>query len=325
MTRIRLYDTSIQQTRQIYEQEQYLAIAVSNYFEELKFRGRPQNTIHSYHEKLLPFIKWCDSQAISKIEQITPDIIRDYFNLLSVNHNPGGVHGYYRVIRAFFNWWFAEYEPEDIKNPFLKAKMKPPHDPPLDPVPNETVKKLLETCKTNRFYDIRDQAIIAVLYDSGIRANELIMLDRSDLDDRTLNIRFGKGKQIRLVHFGLSTKKNLTRYINKRFDLEIALFISDFGERLTYDGLRKIIVKRSVLAGVDTPSLHSFRRAFALNCLLANWDIYRLKDEMGHNSLDVLERYLKIVEAMRADLSRMTSPLDNLRITQEKKKLYRSY
>ncbi|HET8685343.1 MAG TPA: tyrosine-type recombinase/integrase, partial [Methanosarcina sp.] len=62
---------------------------------------------------------------------------------------------------------------------------------------------------------------------------------------------------------------------------------------LTYGGLRGIITRRSKQVGISTPSLHSFRRAFAINMLRAGVDLVTLARLMGHTSLTVLQRYLK--------------------------------
>ena len=82
------------------------------------------------------------------------------------------------------------------------------------------------------------------------------------------------------------------------------------GERLTYFGLRQIIRRRAVAAKVDTPSLHSFRRAFALNMLRAGVDIFSLQKLMGHAEWQVLNRYLAQSTEDIAAAHRVGSPVD---------------
>ena len=272
----------------------------------------------------MPFLTWCESQEIKHVTQVTPDDLRFYFNMLRENHSEGGVHSFYRVIHAFFSWWEAEYEPDDWRNPFRKAKMPKPKIEPLDPVSNQTVEILVSTCVSHNFFDIRDKAILLVLFDTGVRANELIMLDRSDLGDHTLHVRFGKGRQKRYVHFGQMVKRVIAEYLRLYPSDEPSLFFNDYGDRFSYHGLRNIVERRSAIAGIESPTLHSFRRAFAINALLSGWDIYRLRDAMGHNDLKTLERYLKTVESMREDLGRMTSPADKLVLARKKKRHSRS-
>ena len=64
------------------------------------------------------------------------------------------------------------------------------------------------------------------------------------------------------------------------------------GTRLSYSGLRDIVRRRAKRADIDAPMLHSFRRAFALNCLRQGMDVFSLQRLMGHSDLTILRRYL---------------------------------
>ena len=64
-------------------------------------------------------------------------------------------------------------------------------------------------------------------------------------------------------------------------------------ERLSYDSLRGILTRRAKDAGVEEPSLHDFRRAFALTMLRNGTDVFTLAKLMGHETIAVLQRYLK--------------------------------
>jgi site-specific recombinase XerD len=84
------------------------------------------------------------------------------------------------------------------------------------------------------------------------------------------------------------------------------------GTGLTYWGLCQIARRRAEKAGVPVPSLHSFRRAFALYALKNGADIYSLQRLMGHSGLTVLRRYLKQTEADLLEAHRRAGPVDNL-------------
>ena len=99
-------------------------------------------------------------------------------------------------------------------------------------------------------------------------------------------------------------------YLRLRRDKKPALWVTRNGERLTYWGLRQIIRRRSFQAGVDTPSIHSFRRAFAVNMLRAGVDIFSLQKLMGHADLQVLRRYLALTTEDIARAHRIGSPVD---------------
>lgn len=66
------------------------------------------------------------------------------------------------------------------------------------------------------------------------------------------------------------------------------------------------------MAEVAPPACHAFRRAFAINCLRAGMNIYTLKELMGHEDLQVLQRYLKVTDIDTESAHRQFAPVDNL-------------
>jgi integrase/recombinase XerC/integrase/recombinase XerD len=106
--------------------------------------------------------------------------------------------------------------------------------------------------------------------------------------DGSVNIVSGKGGKSRVVFLGKASRKSIRAYVKHRMDKNPAMWITHDGERLTYIGLRKIIVRRANQAGINTPTIHSFRRAFAINMLRAGVDVFSLQKLMGHADLQVL-------------------------------------
>ena len=91
------------------------------------------------------------------------------------------------------------------------------------------------------------------------------------------------------------------------------LWMTVDGRRLSYDGLREIITRRANDAGVQPPSLHGFRRLFALECLRNGMDLRRLQELMGHSTLYLLQRYTHLTDADLLALHKKAGPVDNLR------------
>jgi len=81
---------------------------------------------------------------------------------------------------------------------------------------------------------------------------------------------------------------------------------------LEYGGLRAILTRRAERTGINQASLHSFRRAFALNCLKNVMDIYTLQKLMGHADLQILRRYLKQTDQDIQEAHRRASPVDSM-------------
>jgi len=198
-------------------------------------------------------------------------------------------------LKTFLYWWEDEFEPEKWKNPFKKVKAPKNPRKPLEPAGIQIIQDILSTCKSNGFYDKRDKAIILALMDTGVRASELINMDLNDIDiiSGEILIRRGKGGKFRNVFLGKKPRKAVRAYLRKRRTMSPALWISKRGERATYSTLRGILRRRSEKIGVEAPTLHSFRRFFALEMLRNGVDIFSLQKLMGHSDLQVLRNYLK--------------------------------
>ena len=226
------------------------------------------------------------------ISQITPSLIRDYLLILEERgHNAGGVHGYFRSVKAFLRWYWDELDIETV-NPISKVKTPRLPVEPIEGISRDEFESLLSACKKT-FLGERDRAILMVLLDTGIRASELcsIRLEDVNLIDSSILIRQGKGKKPRYVFFGKTTRKQLRRYL--RYTDSPYLFINRFGEKLVFNALRQIVRKLCREAGIKEIGLHSFRRAFCLECLRKGIPEITIARLMGHTSTQLIGRYAK--------------------------------
>jgi integrase/recombinase XerD len=297
----------------------YLDTHLATWIEAFLFDRKAQNlskkTIIFYRTYLTLFTNYCDTQLITKIDQIESSTIRQYMVWLEdAGHNPGGLHAAYRTLRAFLFWWENETEPEGWKNPIRKVKAPKVGLDPLEPVPLATVKTLIDTCERDNFNGLRDKAIFMCLLDTGARANEFLNINLTDINPYTgeILIREGKGRKPRSVFIGQKSRKAMRQYLRLRSDNTPALWVTDDQtERLTYWGLKSMVVRRSRAAGVKTPELHAFRRQFAISCLRAGMNIYFLQKLMGHADLQVLNRYLKQTTQDVCEAHRQAGPVDN--------------
>jgi site-specific recombinase XerD len=236
---------------------------------------------------------------------------------LGQRRNPGGVHAAFRAVRAFLNWYGEEYEPQDWTNPI--AKLKAPRVPqePLAPVSLPVLRAMLATCQDRHsFTDARDKAALLCLLDTGARASEFVALDVGDVNLTTgaVLVRQGKGGRPRSVFVGAKSRRALARYLRLRPETQPGdpLWLTVESTRLTYSGLRQIVRRRAARAGVPVPSLHSFRRAFALSMLRAGADLVSLSRLLGHSGLDLIRRYARQVQDDLADVHRRSGPVDRM-------------
>jgi integrase/recombinase XerD len=290
---------------------------VGAFMQDRKAQNMSPGTLYFYRMKLKLFTDYCEAQVVTLITEITPIIIRQYLLYLEEQgHNAGGIHACYRTVKTFLLWWENEIEPDDWKNPIRKVKAPKVGIEPLEPVSLDDISTMVDTCQKSTYLGERDKAILFCLLDTGARAQEFLDVNLEDINLVTgsMLIRQGKGRKPRTVFLGAKSRKAVRTYLKQRSDSNNALWVTESGERLTYSGLRGIVRRRAETAGLKEPSLHSFRRAFAINMLRAGVDIYSLQELMGHADLQVLRRYLKQTNEDIAQAHRVGSPVDNNRL-----------
>ena len=303
-----------QRTFSVFTQETNLLIWIEAFLIDRKAQNLSKGTLKFYQNKLKLFADYFESQVITDITQIDPNNLRQFLLYLEeTGHNPGGIHAIYRSVKAFLGWYENEVEPENWHNPIKKIKSPKIPLEPLEPVDLQDIYKMIITCNKGTFIGDRDKAILLSLLDTGARSQEFLDINLTDINMITgkILIRQGKGRKPRTVYIGSKSRKAVKKYLKDRRDNHPAFLITNNSERLSYDGLRAVITRRSKLAGIKPPSLHSFRRAFAINMLRAGVDIYSIQALLGHKSLSVLQRYLKITTEDARLAHRLASPVDN--------------
>jgi integrase/recombinase XerD len=307
-----------QRTLQVSNVDDYLLNWLEAFLIDRKAAGVANGTLRFYRQKIKLFADYCDAQAIKQISQINYSFLRQYLLYLEGSgHNAGGRHAAFRLLRAFFLWYEDEVEPQGWSNPIRKLKAPKVPVEPLEPVSIETISQMVKACPHNTFTGDRDAAILLCLLDTGARANEFLSVNLDDINQARgdILIRQGKGRKPRTVYIGKHSKRALRRYLNHRKDVSTALWVTHprFGsERLGYDGLRGILARRAQKAGVEEPSPHDFRRAFALSMLRNGTDIFTLAKLMGHEGISVLQRYLKQTNVDTEEAHRRAGPVDNI-------------
>ncbi len=294
--------------------QQTIGALFSRFLKDRRAAGRASGTIRFYHEKLGMFLDYCNQHAIEAIDQVTPEAIRDFIDrLVTSGHKMGGVHAVYRSMRAFFIWYEFEYEPFNWRNPMKKVKPPKVNREILKPVDMNDLKGIVSTCKKGTYNGDRDYAILLTLLDTGCRASEFLGIQIEDVDftTGTILIRKGKGGKPRTVFMSKKTRLAVRSYLKHRETLEGPLWVAHNGEPISYGGLRSIVRRRAELLGIEPPSLHSFRSAFALESLRNGSDIYSLQTLMGHSDLQVLRQYLKQTEMDLKETHNRTSPVDH--------------
>lgn len=280
-------------------------------------RNLAPKTLLWYDQSLAHFRAFCMAEGVSSLAQVRPSHLRRFLvHLQERGHNPGGVRNIWGAVKALLNWYAEEDAPDGWHNPARKVKTPRVPIEPLEPVSMDDLRAILATCKRRSFYGDRDRALLMFLLDSGVRHAELCALDVGDVDLNTggVLVRSGKGRKPRVTFIGPKTRRALVRYLRYRGEVgdKAPLWVTRDGTRLSYGGTREVLRRRAKRAGVPEPSLHSFRRGFALASLRAGMDLVSLQRLLGHADLSVIKRYLAQTEGDLQDAHREASPVERL-------------
>jgi integrase len=210
-----------------------------------------------------------------------------------------------QVLKQFGRYLVDEGELDD--NPL--AGLKPPKVDVrvVDSLTEEDLRKLFKVCQGPAFRDRRDEAIVRLMAESGMRAGELLRLQVDDVDlGRGLAIiHTAKNGRGRVVPFGPQTGRAVDRYMRVRRKHRLAhapeLWLGD-GHRpaLAYHGLRDAVLRRAEMAGLRRFHLHKLRHTAASRWLAAGGSEGGAMAVMGWRSRGMLDRYTASTASDRA-------------------------
>ncbi len=149
------------------------------------------------------------------------------------------------------------------------------------------------------FVQVRDRAILELLYSSGIRVSELSTLDIEDMNVKESLVKVtGKGKKERIVPVGETALDAVKSYIVERHLMkkkDKALFINRSGKRLTDRSIRRIVVKYAREFGINGQiGPHTLRHTFATHLLHEGADLRVIQELLGHSSLSTTQKYTHV-------------------------------
>jgi site-specific recombinase XerD len=163
----------------------------------------------------------------------------------------------------------------------------------------------------NGIENLKHRVIIMTCYSAGLRVSEVVNLRVQDIDSNrmTIHIRGAKGKKDRMVVLSEVLLEVLRRYFRFYKPVDY-LFEGNVGGKYSARSVQKILQEAKKKVGVTKGgSVHSLRHSYATHLLESGTDIRYIQDLLGHNSIRTTMRYTHV---SIKDISRITSPLDNL-------------
>lgn len=291
---------------------------------DCKMRKLSERTIKGYRNNNLRLMRYLESQyQITELEETHYQAVQGYIEYLT---NQKLSETYINRLIICFNCYFGYCVKEGyiLRNPIDKVRRQKEPQVMIETFNNDEVSRLINAYKGAKFLDIRNQLIMVLLFDTGIRNSELCNLKVGDVRDTYIHI-IGKGKKTRYVPITPIINKCLIRYMRVR-KLYIAdkltyqaeyLLLSQKGRKLTVETLERIVKDAAEKVHVRTEiraSPHTCRHYYAQSQLKNGCDLYTVSKLLGHSKVETTKRYL---QSMHDDdfieLAAQTSPLMCLR------------
>ena len=285
-------------------------------------RHLAKGTLRNYRCQIEYLIQYLDEKGIREIEDVRPHHLRSFMRKKQDEGcKPSYVNDLLKAHKTFFN--YLEEEGYIINNAASKVKNVRQPRVVIESFSEQEIKAMLNFYSGADYMSVRNKTIIALLFDTGARCNEMIQMKPEDIARDYILIKHGKGSKERVVPKSPYLGKQLMRYERTRngyFGHKILkcdnLFLSKTGKPLTGEAVAKLLKKAAYAVGVS-PSVrvspHTCRHTFAHIQLQNGLDIYSLSRLLGHVNISITQRYLQGIKDRDIVLKgNKTSPLMNL-------------
>ena len=263
-------------------------------------KGTSANTEMSYKRDLEKVQHFMESRGIHEASAVSEQDLRDYVKYLEDNKFAAAtVSRNIASLKAFYHYMVQEGMvakdlSESLKAPKIEKKI------PEIMSPDEVV-RLLEQPSGSSPKEIRDKAMLELLYATGIRVTELITLKLSDVNMTMSFILCRDRNKERIIPFGTAAKSALTKYLdgtrdemleNKASDV---LFANCSGQPMSRQGFWKLIkyyAKKADIKADITP--HTLRHSFAAHLVENGADLRSVQEMLGHSDISTTQIYANL-------------------------------
>lgn len=272
-------------------------------------RGRSLKTIENYDRYLSRFFGFIKAKSV---KDITEDNVRNF--RLWLNRQPSGnrlggnlkknSQNYHLIALRVFLKYLKRIKLDSLSPDQIELAKTTERE--IDLISQEELKRLILAPKGDSLSELRDRAILELLFSTGLRVSELCSLKRDSLDFKKdeFSIR-GKGGKIRIVFLSSDAKDAVRKYLDKRTDVGDAMFIrldkdpskTENSFALTARSIERLIKKYALMAGISkkvTP--HVIRHTFATDLLQNGADIRSVQIMLGHASISTTQIYTHVTD-----------------------------
>ena len=272
--------------------------AFIRYLKEVKHAS--ENTTDSYERDLRKLEQYLLEQGISQVTQVTATNLNSYILYLEKEgKKPSTISRSIASMKAFFQYLMRQGIlkqdlTEELKSPKIEKKV-----PKI--LSTEEVERLLEQTKGSTPKELRDCAMLELLYATGIRVSELISLKLTDVNLKMEYIKCQDAHKERIIPFGSVARDAVSKYLTDgrkeliREEESPWLFTNCSGQPMSRQGFWKLIKGYGKRAGIRheiTP--HTLRHSFAAHLVNNGADLRAVQEMMGHSDISTTQIYARI-------------------------------
>ena len=265
-----------------------------SYVSEVK--NLSKNTTNSYKRDLQKLSIFLNSIGIKNYDEIDDGVCTSWLgNLYSLENTPKTIQRHLSSAKGFFK--FLKKNSIIDSSPFelVKAPKTPSYLPEV--LSPDDVSQLLNF-KPSDVLEIRDLAIVELMYSSGLRVSETANINLDDFEEEMSFLRvLGKGAKTRLVPIGRYAKNAIDNWMYERIKYSRdsnALFINLKGSRLSVRSIQLRLKRLAVKQGLPPIHPHMLRHSFATHMLESSGDLRTIQELLGHSSLSSTQIYTKL-------------------------------
>lgn len=272
--------------------------AIQEYLTECEIRKYSPRTIRSYRVNLTLFCRWCNEEKeIFEMDEIKITTTRQFTQFMIQKGRKGTyINGLLKSIKSFLTYMWDEYE-EGFNTKRGNFKWVKEEKPVIRAFKPSDVRSMLNNCKGNGFLEIRDNCILTIFFESGIRCLELCSIQPEDVHEDYIVIK-GKNHKQRVVPVTAMMRKAMMRYERCKENYfvfkptENYYFLSFRGNMLTNSAVEHIFKVRGEGIEDIRVSPHTARHFFAQQQIKLGTDIYTISRLLGHENIGITQIYL---------------------------------
>jgi integrase/recombinase XerD len=272
---------------------------VLDFLQYLEFEARAaENTLIAYRTDLAQFTAHLAAIGRQPLSVNQADVV-EYLEALTVSSELAGttLHRKLSSLRSFY----MHLRREGLIDVDPTANVKAPAQSKRLPavLSRAEVAHLIDQVRGSGPIELRDRALLELMYASGLRVSEVVGLEVSDIDfDEGILRTRGKGGKERIVPVGRQALGSIRGYLRSgrpaltKNRPQRQLFVNFRGEKLTRQGLYKIVRKYATAAGLaDRMSPHTLRHSFATHLLAGGCDLRAVQEMLGHADVSTTQTY----------------------------------